>query len=547
MLAHWTKLSANLRKPGMKFLLIPLAAAMAVIALIVFRPGTPSTDLAASVPAESILFLETSDLGAVLGRITSSRAFKDAGGSAPDLSALRGMRVAVAVGGFELSEKQVNELSSEADLRPRFVAVAETGLWSWQARSFAENTLGAFVTRAYGDGVVTLVSEAEQGIRFHWQSRDGRASYALVRGSKVFFSNDSKLLGRSLDVDLGRFPSFASNSGLKSLRESAAGAVAMGYLTGEGVAQISNVVGLSAALSASEDETARSFIARTLPQIVRSTVLGVSWTATFGDEGFIDDIEFALEPAAARTLVASADLAAPSERRLVDFVSGESVSVTRYDMGRPDVVWQTVLEVTSSATDALSGQLVKGFAGALVSPFAVADPDVFLKSVRGRLLTAHLDADGEDALLVAEIRDVDGVKASLGGFDFKKPAQTLHGSEFWESDDGETAAAFSGDVLTVGERDAVVRNLRDVAEGRNFARRAEEGGFYRNAAAAATLGREEDSADRVISALSEKRSENVRIATRFRTETSFSERGLRRVTVSPFGFVGTMVSQFQAR
>src|SRR6059058_6698472 len=69
------------------------------------------TDLRSLAPADALVYLETNDLGAALQPIVDSKGFGDAAKSKPDLSALKGVQLAIAVTGFETSEEQVNEES----------------------------------------------------------------------------------------------------------------------------------------------------------------------------------------------------------------------------------------------------------------------------------------------------------------------------------------------------------------------------------------------------------------------------------------------------
>ena len=97
------------------------------------------------VPAETLVYLETNDLAAALQPIVDSKPFNEVAKSKPDFSALKGVQLAVAVTGFETSEEKVNDEQSVGRIQPRFVAVADTHAWNFQAVAFAEQKLGSFV------------------------------------------------------------------------------------------------------------------------------------------------------------------------------------------------------------------------------------------------------------------------------------------------------------------------------------------------------------------------------------------------------------------
>jgi hypothetical protein len=550
MLAHKAKAAAFVRERPLTVVsgLAALGAlvAAAVLAWTMLFPRE-RVDLSASLPADALVYLETRDLGAALRAVTASPAFRDAASRTPDLSVLEGMQVAVAVTGFDIGESRLNEEVSEADFRPRFVAVAETGLWNWQARAFAERSLGDFVTRSYGGTVEAETDERDSGTRFVWKAPDGRRSFAFVRGGRIYFGNDEAAVDRCLAVERGEFAGLSTDETLRSARASAEDALALGYVSPNGVAQLSNVAGLTAALSMAENEVARSFIARTLPEMVRSSVREVVWTARSDGEGMVDDFDFVLVPQASRALAAAAQTGTGEVSELDSYVSSNVFSVTRYDMTEPDVAWKTAVEVAASSVDELSGRLLEVFSGSLLVPFGVTSPQDFLRAVRGRVLTAHFDADGEESFAVARFREAAEVKRSLGAMDFKKAPEKYLDAEIWLSEDGDLAAAFVGDVVMVGAPDAVRGSLSDRNDGQTVARKEAGGPFYGVRAATVTLGREVDTAERVVEALAGKKDANMRIATRFQTETYFSDRGMTRRTTSPFGFFGRIVAQFAAR
>lgn len=543
MLAHVERLAVRLKAgPRRLLLLLPVAAAVAFGVWFAAVPRQ-AVDLTAALPAETLLYLETRDLGKALGALAGTRVFEEAASSRPDLSALEGMQVAVAVVGFEADEQPLNAEASEANLRPRFVAVAETGLWGWQARSFAEKSLGGFVVRSYGGQAELEAVERDSGVRMVWKSADGRRAFAFVRKGRIFFGNDEAAIDRCLAAEKGEAQSLFGNETLRSLRGGSPDALGIGYLSGDGIAKFSNVLGLTAALSMTENEVARSFIARTVPQMVRGTVKEVTWSVSAGDGGLTDTFEIALAPQTARALAASARLEQDEDADLERFVSSNVFSVTRYDMSEPDVAWTTAVESASSAVDQLSGRLVAEFSDGLLDPFGITSPKDFLRAVRGRVFTAHFDSEGEESFAVARFAEVDEVKRALGRIDFGREPEAVAGAQMWRSADGDLAAAFSGNIVIVGNSESVSRTLRDGAEGAALPRRDAEGGFRSARAAAVTLGREIDTAERVIALFSEKKDPQMKVATRFQTETVLSDRGITRRTVSPFGFLGIIVSQ----
>lgn len=521
-----------------------------LIGLLVFASTTRRTervDLTRSAPADTLFYLETRDLGAALSAITSANAFRDVASKVPDLSALDGMQVAVAITGFEASEERLNEEASEATFRPRFVAIAETPFWEWQARRFTEGKLGGFVREMYGEGAETEVSAFSGGTKYTWRSADGRRTFAFVRGSRILFSNDESAIEKCLAVERRETEGLDGNNTIRSLRVANEDAIGFGYLSPDGVAQLSSIAGLSAAMAASENDLARSFIARTLPQVVRGTVKDISWVAVKSSEGIEDRFEFTMSPGAARALASSARLGDSDARDLDGYLAEDAFTVTRYDLADPDVAWRTVIETASSTTDAFSGKMMAEFAGSLFDPYGVSDAGMFLKAVRGQILTARFDADGEESVAVVGYKNADDLKLALAGIDFKRPAEKIFEADVWKSEDGEIAAAFTNGKALLGNPESISRCLEARSQGRGLAKRALYENFSKSRAAAVTLGKEDDTAERVIETLSDKKDANMKVATNFMTETRFSDKGFERRTVSPFGFLGVIVAQFARR
>src|SRR5580765_5235800 len=127
--------------------------------------GSKPTDMRSLVPAETLVYLETNDLAAALQPIVDSKPFNEVAKSKPDLSALKGVQLAVAVTGFETSEEKLTDENSVGRIQPHFVAVADTHAWHYQAVGFAEQKLGALVAKIY-DSEPTLDKPEKNGGRY---------------------------------------------------------------------------------------------------------------------------------------------------------------------------------------------------------------------------------------------------------------------------------------------------------------------------------------------------------------------------------------------
>ena len=123
--------------------------------------------------------------------------------------------------------------------------------------------------------------------------------------------------------------------------------LAFGYVSSEGIAQISNVAGVSTAIETTENEEGRGFIAGVLSQILKNSVKEIFWTATKTEQGIEDKFVIALKPETAsvlsQTLVTSSNTQAVS----AEFVPTEVFSVTRYNLQNPLISWRSLLLVAA--------------------------------------------------------------------------------------------------------------------------------------------------------------------------------------------------------
>jgi hypothetical protein len=242
-------------------------------------------------PAESLVYLESNDLGGALQPIVDSKQFNEVAKYKPDFSALKGVQLAVAVTGFETTEEKLTDENSIGRIQPHFVAIADTHAWNYQAVKFAEQKLGGFVARLYDSEPTVEKSDKNGGTYFTWTARDGRKAYALVIDSLIYFGNDESSIDKSLAVRRGLADSIV-NTG--KVQPSDAQTLARGYISTDGVAQIANLAALQAATATSEDAELRSTIALVLPNVIRESITDIHWESTIAQQGTEDRFRVSL-------------------------------------------------------------------------------------------------------------------------------------------------------------------------------------------------------------------------------------------------------------
>lgn len=271
MVAH--KFQRKVGRPQL-IVLLPLLLCVAVAAGLSTGCSSHPTDLRTLVPADALVYLETNDLAEAMKPIVESKNVDQR--SKPDLSSLKGVQVAIAITGFETSEQKVTDEQSSAEIKPKFVAVIDTHAWHFQAVRFAQDKLGAFVERTYGSKPTLDEPERNGGRDMTWTAADGRKAYAFVTGGVVYFSNDHAAIDRCLAVKKGEADSIAK---VGKIQPTPTDAIASGYVSADGVANLADVVGLKFAAAASDDPKTRAAVATVVPQILRGMITEVLWTA----------------------------------------------------------------------------------------------------------------------------------------------------------------------------------------------------------------------------------------------------------------------------
>jgi hypothetical protein len=508
------------------------AAVIALCAISLGACSSPPVDPRSAVPADALIYFETVDLGRLMAAITADPAFQQAAGGRPDISLLNGIKLSAAVTGFEANEVPAEGETATLSFRPRFVAVAETNLWDYQARSFAEHKLGEYVNEVYG-GEVQMDSEDRYGGRFFaWTAQDGRRAYALVRGSLVLFSNDQTAVERCVEALEGRTENMAGARKAASVPDAIAG----GYASPEGVAQLASLASVTAAMQATEEPETRSFIAEVLPQMIRGVVREIAWTAEISDGLIKDSYDITFHPDAAH---AAADaLRAGPEEDLVAYIPEDVDSATRYSLADPLRAWQTILRAAEGSPPGIDKRVFPLLGASLVEPFGIERPEQFLSSISGMFVVVRFGGDSE--ALVVRARDMEALRRSLAGeLAGRRTPEMMGTAAIWRTTDKAHAAAVENDVMIVGDNSAVERCL--AARQRGGKIRPFFGALPPNTVAATVTNDPGPAA--ALAEVFGASPAAVSSRPSF-TYTSFDGSGMKRTTISSFGLAGTLIAFF---
>ncbi len=495
-----------------------------------------SVDLRTLIPAESLVYLETNDLAAALRPMVNSDAFKKASSAQPDLSVLKGISVAVAVTGFETSEQKLTDEDSVGRIQPKFVALADTKAWNSTAVALAERALGNFVADVYRAEPALEKSQKHGGTYFKWSAKDGRNAFALVIGSLVYFSNDETVIEKCMAVKRGEAESIA-RSGKAPARMP--NSLAAGYVSTDGVDQIAALAGMSYASQTSDDEEVRSAIAGLLPQLIRGTVTDISWVASESPLGYEDKFTFGGNAETAPVLNETFASTSNVNVEMFRFVWAKAPSITMYNLERPNVAWRGLLLTSRSKVGAFGSQVIAEFSNAFAEPYGIADAEVFLSGIGPAFFTIRSDTEGEKPALIATVTNPDAVRRSLVK-DLRpdKAAGDATGFEVLRNED--MMAVFAGNILVIGDAEAVDACLKSKLSGTDLASNPSLASQFRPGISAVTVSTDTEQAAAVADLVAE-RAENSNSPATTVTETRFSRSGIERRVISDLGMLGWVI------
>ncbi len=502
--------------------------------------GSKTPDLRALIPADSLVYLESNDLGAVMKAITDRPAFREAAKTVPDFSALNGVKLAVAVTGFETKEQPVTDENSVLSFQPRFVAILDTNAWNFQALAFTEHKLGEFINQVYGGEVLLETSDKHDGRYFVWTANDGRKAFALVQGSIVYFGNDETVIEKSLAVKRGEADAISKNPKITN-----GDRLAFGYVSPDGVAQIANIIGIKYASEASDEPEVQSAVSGLLPQLLRNSLREVSWTATKSDDGIVDSYSISLDPETAsvfkETLVSSGRPHSGDVRLDLDSAS----SVTRYDLRDPRLAWRSIVLAAGKSTNSTGRMLINALSDGIFEPYGIDDAEKFLSSVESEIFTIRLDEGGQNVVLSATARDFPVFEQSVAKElnVSSSEGKTLSDQFVRRSSDGELMLNVESEHILLGDAESVAKVHNGLAETSHPTKHPFASRMFASNAIAASIGLDTSSARKIASIISDSETESV-INSYYFTETSFNGNKFERSTVSDFGFIGWIITQF---
>ncbi|HMF58269.1 MAG TPA: hypothetical protein VK619_18140 [Pyrinomonadaceae bacterium] len=569
-------------------LVLRLALAIIIIFVLalafVWWNQPQAADMRAYVPADTLIYIEVNKLTDIATGIASTDAWKalapPAGirsnigqlsrwqrlaawtGIGPAESVVIGRaQVAVAVSGFATS----SENEETFNIKPLFAVVIETHSSEARARALIMKRVGEFARKIYGTDQPT--SKQADGIELMIWSAPTSEKYivAAIESGVAVVGNDEGTVKACIATRRGLRPSLASNGEVEEMRRrvNGADALAFGYISAAGASTLLEIAA-RAYFGASTDTSAQSGAGSLFSQLRNKFIAGVGWSSHIVG-GKVEDRYFInLQNGLAQNLKSPLTIDPTVKFGVSDFLPTETYSLSRYNYREPAAAWRGMKAVIYSQLDVAMAFFFssKKLLDAVLVPYGIDEPDIFLRSVGPEIATARLDSTGEGTITIVEARDENAlrefVKRRLGT---NVKTEHMGDAEFLISSDVERgAAAFVAGRLLLGPEANLRRCLEARSQGQTLSHSEQ---FIRTAQTvssdsstnALTYTRETEAARDFITSLALQRglrdhppdveglNKSLEQLGYSVSGTNLVEGGFEKVTRSSFGLFGTLVTQ----
>ena len=570
----------------MKFIrkaLLVFFALLLILAIWAWWNRPQKVNMAAYVPADSLIYLEANDLPDIASGIIATDAWKAlapaagirsnlgnlgwlsriaswTGIGSADAGVLSRAQIAVTVLGLDAADA-----GDTLKIKPRYALVVETHTGESRARSAVENRVGDFARRAYGEP--RIEQKELDGAKFTtWIAPDGeRRIVAAVMGSVAVIGNDEGAVQACLAVRRNERPSLVGNPQVEEMRRRVGGndALAFGYVSPDGAARLLEMAATVYAAQISSDPRAQSAAASMLPPLAKKILGGAGWSARLS-EGVIEDRYFlGLQNGVATNLQGPLATQPNTSSTASELLPARVYSLSRYNYRDPAQAWRGLNSTIASQADTLGSVLLARLLDASLEPYGIEEPDSFLQAIGSEIVTARLDDSGSSTVTIVEVRDEktlrDFVAKRLG----KKPRiENIGEAEMLvANNEKQDASSFVNGRLLIGTAENVrrcleARRANQTLTATDVFQRTMRLVSARDAANVVTFTEDYAPARTFITALAAQRGvrersfnelevENALRQLRYAvSETRIADGGFEKRTRSAFGQFGTLASQF---
>jgi hypothetical protein len=546
---------------------VVLAVLLAVGWLIWARPR--DVDMAAYAPAKALLYMETNEPLSVVQAIVRTDAWKlfdKTGGADWDIGQKSWTRWFVRITGIGpiqsviLSRAQIaivvtelGAIEEEATLRvrPEAALIIETHTSETRIRTAVEQAIKDLAQATYDKPALrrTLVN----GVEFvEWRSQEGsRQIVAAIVGSLVVIGNSEAAVQQVLDSAGQRSPSLKDDANLERLRREFSGkqSLTFGYVPQEKSARLLSFAVPLILGRAPGDAGFQKVVSTGATKLFGS----IAWGSRPFQSGIEDRYLISLQPSLLRQLEPALSQVASvnaNSRPLPE----NTYSVTYYRFQDPALAWESLKTSVSSNVDALSAVVFSSLMKSALLSYGINEPEAFLRSVKGEILTLRLDRDGEHRMFIAGIRDREALRGLIAK-SMKIQRQSPEEAELFADAGGEMAASLLDDVVILGTLADVRRysenNKKNATTDEEEVRRMTLFAPLSNSNPIVTYTDDSDRVRRFLSAImaasGTPAEELVSLEQALAklpyaaTETRLIDQGLERITRSPLGQFSTFL------
>lgn len=530
------------------------AVLLLLIALVWIWLSRPQQiDMSAYAPATSLVYLESNSLMDVVDGVASTETWKSVrpllgniktdwpGAKTRRLVALTGLgptssviltRAQVAMVMLDLGAREEGDTMT---LKPEAAMLIETHTSKRRIAGTVEEALQSFAEKFYTRPTLKRITiEGDEFLAWSAANSD-RQIVAVIDGSLVIVGNSDRAVRACLEARRGLRPSLHSEPELQQIRTtlSAQTSLAFGFVPSSHAPELLALATPVALGRAPGGAQIDALVARSAAKVLSSA----GWTAKVVD-GAIEDHYFITLKQSVVSRMRPAFQTSPPSSNILTFVPEFARSFTVYSFNQPDQTWRELQTTLSSQLDTLSAVLLTSVLKSGLTTYGIDDPEKFLRTVGPEMVTIRFNATESNSVLVARIRDEAGLKELLRNFPKKANNE----------DDRELTIHYQDGYILLGSPEDV-RWCVAAAAGK------QESIKHFGQRPTAPIVTYTDDSDRVSNfatsiARANNTDANVHNRTPLRqqlqipysiTETSLTETGLDRRTLSPFGQFSSLV------
>ena len=556
----------------MKFLrplLVIVLLASVLIGVWLWWSFPARVDMADYAPADSLVYVEFNNLGAVVQAIQQSDVWLAASPitqSKPpsqnrllNLAARAGLgplpsvlfarsQVALVVIGLNTAEEK-----DTLKVRPEVAIIAETHTSKWRTKSATVAAVKHLANFAYGASMCAERTADADYIECSVAGGD-RKIVGAIDGTLVVIGNSDNAVKHCLDVHRGVRPSIRTDIEMMKVRTSVASesTLGFGYISPANSAKLFSWAAPLLMGQAPGDEQLEQLLAVSAGKILR----GLAWTANAKSGRIEDRFLFSLEPGVVARLQPAFETAERDEN-FWKLVPEGFQSLTIYRNKAPATAWTSLDSAVAFKLDALPAVLFGSLLRSSLSVYGISNPKEVLTTLSPPLLTLKPPQGAEGSILVARVNDETSLRRSLVQEVFKgEKGQIFEGLNANLDASKEFAAVFADGYVLMGKTEnmrASLTALRNKAEAKNELKQSAQ----QSSAPIVTFANDEARVNSFISTLlrlqgrqlSSDEVTNLQNSLRrfgfTATETRLNAFGIERTTRSAFGQFSTFISLLQ--